>query len=696
MIMPYKIVVGVLLLLFGYISAFTQSELTSEGVIYNTGKVVINGNATIKQDSIGAVVEYSRKNPLDTQRVAQITYYDLRFSGAAKKNIQNSTRPVIAANSFFSTTETQFELAPFTWVEIRNLLEHEGDVNPARQDGTFKLNGTSQQDISGKGRIPIVELVNASGASVTGGGGLRIAERLDLQIGVLNNTQQDNVFIANNAWIWRSDKASLTTEVATEQRMNLRYYGTQRTLAGPEISSSQTVLQQLLQENSGGLDIARNSYVNERLLLRGNIYTENNSAKLSLIYSGTSQPEYPDFWPEVIGTLVRTRLSDTQPNVMNGAFTTLAFESVSTKGNVSQLELRSLPKTVPTPTSDIALKVNRFMQLTVKDATGAPVTDSTYTLVFGYAWRTDSVPNLETGQVVETIPELIGQEDSLVLLRYDGGSYSRYGLSVTPTLRSNDANRIWRYSTASMVRAGGDFAIGLSTGPVWILNARLFLEGAMREYADGITPVMGNDLAVAGLIPTTPPNIYPYNADPNRANVIAPTVPDSIVDWVTMELRASVTQGGPAALTQNLFVTRTGELVDPVTLRPKVITNIQPGLYHVVMRHRNHLAIATEDAVRVDRGNIGYVVDFTAGAGVFGGAAAQKLLGVANGRRLFGLATGEVNNNDGVDRADYTLLWDNRDSEGYLIFDTNLDGIVTTYDLNLSWNNRGRSSVVLR
>jgi hypothetical protein len=100
--------------------------------------------------------------------------------------------------------------------------------------------------------------------------------------------------------------------------------------------------------------------------------------------------------------------------------------------------------------------------------------------------------------------------------------------------------------------------------------------------------------------------------------------------------------------------------------------------------------------VLVSRSNIGFVVDFASGVGIFGGAAAQKLVGTAGGTRHFGLIAGEVQGDDDVLRSDYNLVWANRNQEAYTLFDTDLNGIVTTRDLNVSWNNRERSSVAPR
>ncbi|MFN3270689.1 MAG: hypothetical protein ACK42G_08885, partial [Candidatus Kapaibacteriota bacterium] len=59
---------------------------------------------------------------------------------------------------------------------------------------------------------------------------------------------------------------------------------------------------------------------------------------------------------------------------------------------------------------------------------------------------------------------------------------------------------------------------------------------------------------------------------------------------------------------------------------------------------------------------------------------------------LFGLISGDINGDGVIDLFDQIGIWTERDFEGYFIWDTNLDGIITTRDLNFSINNRGRKS----
>lgn len=674
------------------------SSLFSEGEIRNTGTIKIRGDAQFTQDSIGGIVRYERNYAADSQLVAQLTYANVHFEGKSRKMILSPLRPLVADSLFWSLdSSVTFTLIPDTWIQANRTVVHDGHINPGARYGRFVLRGTELQDVSGTGSIPIVELDNNAGARITHGGGLQVVERLDLQHGRLDNSATDNIAMLNQSWLWRDDSGSIAMEPAWDTRMHLRYYGDSAMRGGPEMIRNSSAIGHLVNDDVAGLSLPYSITVNDSLILRGHIFTEPDTGKrYELRYASVNDPDFKGMWPEVNGTMVRTTLVDGKTMVMNNRFTSIKFDDAAGRGTVVQYAIRSKPKTVPEPLTDITYKVDRYLQLEARDANGDRVADSTYMLTIGYAWRNKEIDGLETPQVVETIPQLVGQETQLVLMRYNGLSYNPYGFSQLPTTATSNPMEAWRFSTAGMVRASGDFAIGLSTGPIWVLNTRLLLEGPIRTYGEYFTPVMAADLAAAGRIPTMAPAVYPYTLDPKRLTDTAIVIGDSIVDWVTVEYRKTPTGSGPAELVQNLLLTTTGAVLDPRTLRPPIVEGIDAGLYNLVFRHRNHLAVVTEDKVVVDRSNLGFVLDLTTGTGLLGGAAAEKLVGTSSGRRFFALIAGEVEGADEIARSDYNLIWGTRNLEGYLLTDTDLNGIVTTRDANVSWNNRGRLSVAPR
>lgn len=695
MMVRAAIIMSVVLLGLANVMAQTQrSLLQSDGVIHNTGRIVIRGDAYLAQDSIGSLVQYVRNNPADSQRVEHMTYVDLHFEGRSLKSMRTPNQSVIATNVFSSAdAQTVFDLDQLARIEARGTVTHNGIINPGLRYGTFELNGLAPQNVSGSGSFVVLEQNNPTQSTITGSTTPRITERLDLRQGLLDNSAASNVLMMDDAWIWRNDNASIGAVPQTQARMHLRYYGTAPTTSGPEFLQDPTTLRKLYQDNIGGLTMTWDATVNDSMILRGHILTEPDSlTQHALTYTPGFDPIYVGTWPEVDGTMIRTNVVVGQAILMNAEHTFMRFNDTASRGNVRAVRLRTKRSTVPLPIPEGIDKVRRFYQLTMLDANMQAVPDSTWATEFGYAWRRQPAPDIETNAVIEIIPLLQADEDSLILLRFDGGSYVREGNSVLPT-RLATGTGLWRHSTALTVSTNGDFAIGLaSTAPTFVLRVRVLLEGAMRGRGDNIASTMGTDLRQRDLVPSTPPQIYPYTLDPLSGAILVPIMPDTIVDWMIVELRSEATGG--RTYYQTVLLSQNGYLVDPLTTMPVAIANVQAGEYHVVLRHRNHLAIMTEQKHRVSPGQRDKIFDFTLGTDIFGGASAMKLLGTENGRRLFGMVAGQTSGDDDVLRIDQNLVWDNRDLEGYSIFDTDMDGIISTKDWNLSWNNRERSSAV--
>lgn len=668
------------------------STLNSNGKIYNTGTVRIVGDAIIKQDTILGRVEYTRNGTNDSQLVAHIAYQDLYFEGTSVKRMPDGTRPVVSLQRFTSNNaQVVFDLEPTSRIQAHGSVNHGGSINPGRRVGTMELNGTTTQDLSGDGRFAILEINNRANVNVIAAGGFKVAGRLDLQRGMLANTMPNNFTLQDDAWIWRSDSGALATAALRDARYNVRYYGSRFIVGGAELPTDVPPLRVLLQEDVGGLQLPWDVTVNDSVLLRGHIYTEDTTSSNALILTSQNDPSFVGMWPEVNGTLVRTNIVAGKTYVMNSQHASVGFSSAAEQGDARTVSLRSKPLTVPLPTSAGTDKVLRFYQLAVFDSANAIVPDMAYALRFGYAWRTLQIQGLEPASIIETIPALVPFEDSLVLLRYVGDRYVPEPSSTIPTQRDS----IWRYSTASSVTNSGDFAIGLaSSSPFFVLRARLLLEGAMRSYGENTAPVMGTDLRQRNLVPATPPRDYPFTLDAISNTILVTAMPDSVVDWMLIEFRSELTGG--TTYYRTCLISSNGYVIDPTTFEPLTITNITFGEYYVVFRHRNHLAVMTDTKERITPVKTERYLDLTDGTNVFGGASGMKLLGTRSGAKFFGMVAGAVNDDDDVLRTDVDLVWSNRDFEGYSIFDTDLDGVISTKDLNISWNNRGRSSVVTR
>ncbi|MCB9183341.1 MAG: hypothetical protein H6591_05435 [Flavobacteriales bacterium] len=89
--------------------------------------------------------------------------------------------------------------------------------------------------------------------------------------------------------------------------------------------------------------------------------------------------------------------------------------------------------------------------------------------------------------------------------------------------------------------------------------------------------------------------------------VLAVIGSDAIVDWVVVELRSPVAPATVVA-SRSALLQRDGDVVELDGLTP-VAFNVSSGLYHVAVRHRNHLGAMTKDPVMVSAGTT--LLDFS-------------------------------------------------------------------------------------
>ncbi|MBN1781097.1 FG-GAP repeat protein [bacterium] len=112
------------------------------------------------------------------------------------------------------------------------------------------------------------------------------------------------------------------------------------------------------------------------------------------------------------------------------------------------------------------------------------------------------------------------------------------------------------------------------------ISIKVFIEGA---YAGG--SVLNTTLLDEGHLPTT----SPYG---DGRSVSA--VPAGITDWIFVELRSA--EEGPAIASKSFFLRNDGMIVDlDGTTTELPFETVDAGLYHIVVRHRNHLAIISEN-----------------------------------------------------------------------------------------------------
>jgi hypothetical protein len=270
--------------------------------------------------------------------------------------------------------------------------------------------------------------------------------------------------------------------------------------------------------------------------------------------------------------------------------------------------------------------------------------------------------------------------------------------------------------------------------PSVMLHFRAVLEGAVLEsarlpsaqaqppFSAPAVPLMSSTLSRERLLPSRLPNVYPYSLlGARRERVRLPQSAqnlDSLVDWVVVEFRRRLDASGLTAVQDSGYaiaglLTHTGSIVEADGRTPLVLQQREDYPqrdFFVVLHHRNHLAVSTALPLRATP-NDTLTVDFRSPQTVLGGGAALKRLDSLAARPLYGLIGGDADGNGIVNRADYDVLlqmtntptsgsesrtsvWQAIFGDGYSNADTTLDGIVTTRDANVAWNNRGAASRV--
>ena len=103
---------------------------------------------------------------------------------------------------------------------------------------------------------------------------------------------------------------------------------------------------------------------------------------------------------------------------------------------------------------------------------------------------------------------------------------------------------------------------------------------------------------------------------------------DNIVDWVFVELRNAVTSGSTILQTRSALIQKDGDIVDVDGKSQLYFKNLIEDNYTVTIRHRNHLAMSTNNAGNryARMSNLSYLYNFD-----FTTATAINLLGSGGG-----------------------------------------------------------------
>jgi hypothetical protein len=142
------------------------------------------------------------------------------------------------------------------------------------------------------------------------------------------------------------------------------------------------------------------------------------------------------------------------------------------------------------------------------------------------------------------------------------------------------------------------FQIGAHNGVS--VRAKLFLSGSLETNG-----LMRDDIRTKGLLPSTEPysdlDNFKHHGDGGGEVVASPAIfqvtgNDAIVDWVVVELRSANNLAVPVS-SHAALLQRDGDVVGTDGVSPVHFVSVAPGLYHVSVKHRNHLGVMTAKAL---------------------------------------------------------------------------------------------------
>ena len=285
-----------------------------------------------------------------------------------------------------------------------------------------------------------------------------------------------------------------------------------------------------------------------------------------------------------------------------------------------------------------------------------------------WEWAT-SAPSTVTVSIPNEAA-FVNAASNLTIVGYNGTAWTNLGGTFT-TLTENSTN-----TTAVNVPANiTAIAMGQAGVP---LSLKVFLEGDM-----GAGATMRNDLqnyfgGNLGLLPS----ISPYGGVTNTYTLINnPLGPaGAVADWITVEVRVATGTANPyssSVETQYLLLKTDGTIVTPTGAVP--VFSAQSATVRVVIKHRNHLAIMSNDITNF---NSAKTYDFSSGLAQAlndGGDPAQMKLN--NG--VWTMIGGDVFNDMTLDASDgpiFNAAFSGGIFDQYVVSDINMDGAVDGSD----------------
>ena len=252
-----------------------------------------------------------------------------------------------------------------------------------------------------------------------------------------------------------------------------------------------------------------------------------------------------------------------------------------------------------------------------------------------------------------------------------------YAWTVVDALTSQAQIRVSDAADGDPTDVSEDFII--SNIPIVTADIKIWLQGPFINSSTGMDTTL-KDNAVLPL--TQPYGTAPWNYTGTES---VAAIPADVMDWVLVELWSAASSASNVA-SRAVFIKSDGSIVDLDGSSPVAFSNIVDGDYHIVVHHRNHLAIMSANKVSLSGENTSY--DFTTGSDKFFGNAGATELEMD----VWGMWSGDIDQDGVITTRDYTR-WFNSEragDSGYQATDMNLDTQVGNSDYD-SWLGNSRA-----
>ncbi len=232
-----------------------------------------------------------------------------------------------------------------------------------------------------------------------------------------------------------------------------------------------------------------------------------------------------------------------------------------------------------------------------------------------------------------------------------------------------------------------------SNGAVANVGLKAMLGGPYNNS----TQLMNDDLRNLKHIPYNDPYVslgFDYINYNDGSSMINPTTAlankgiHSIVDWVFLKVY-NVIDPTMIVTAQPALIKRNGEIVSLDGQTPIRFANFNSCTFSIAIYHRNHLGIQTKaNGVSFSQGGSN-LLDFTSASVQLEASTQNDINGV------YALFPGDANFDASIDAADRSIVWNARNTTGYLSSDVSLDGFCDASDRSFVWNFRNKSGVQL-